>query len=45
MNQIQEKDWAEDDWGWHSGMKSDDITFKKDKMEKSERNISQEKEE
>lgn len=22
MNQIHEKDWAEDDWGWHSGMQS-----------------------
>lgn len=22
MNNIQAKDWAEDDWGWHSGMAS-----------------------
>jgi len=22
MNNIQAKDWAEDDWGWHSGMSS-----------------------
>lgn len=23
MNQIQEEDWANDSWAWHTGMRSD----------------------
>lgn len=31
MNQIQEEDWANDSWAWHTGMRSDHNYSNEDK--------------
>lgn len=38
MNQIQEEDWANDSWAWHTGMKSDHNYEDEDKKEKDDQN-------
>lgn len=34
MNQIQEEDWANDSWAWHTGMQSDHNYGDEDKEKK-----------
>lgn len=45
MNNIQEDDWAEDSWAWHTGMKSDfSYRDKDDKKNEDSKNKSDDSE-